>query len=120
MKRAGIILAVIGVFLHIYTLLFKASGPVSGTILLLLLISILPYLVCGFLLFKMNNKLIPFAGILPCLVMDVIAYYQAFINPQSSTDSLGLVAVPLYNLVVFMPAGMLAGWGISKLLRKKT
>ena len=42
------------------------------------------------------------------------AFYSAFIHPTSSTAALGLLFMPLWNLLFFAPVGALLGWLISK------
>lgn len=118
MKIAGFIICAAGIILHTYISFLKSQQVLSGFNLGLFAASLLPYLICGFLFLRSDNLLIPLIGIIPCLAMDLISYYSVFIRPESSTAPLSLVAAPLYNLVLFMPAGMLTGWLVSKLIKK--
>jgi hypothetical protein len=44
---------------------------------------------------------------------DLLTHYAVFHNPQGSTAVIGLVAMPLWNLVLLMPAGGALGWLID-------
>jgi hypothetical protein len=50
------------------------------------------------------------AGVLVAFALDLYAHYTVFINPSSSTDALAMVAIPLYNTVLFCPLAMLIAW----------
>lgn len=114
MRKLGAVIASFGLLLHAYTAFFNSDvGPDSFT-LGLMAWSSLPYLVAMSLLFVLRRPLIPLCGVIPVLFFDVWNYYYIFVRPQSSTAAIGLLWMPLWNLAIFMPTGLLVGWLIHK------
>jgi hypothetical protein len=52
--------------------------------------------------------------------LDVWMHLEIFIFPSSSTAALGLLFMPLWNLVLVIPVAYLVGSMISKKLAKRT
>src|SRR5262245_3901552 len=116
-RKLAFLLIGCGVLLHAYTAFFKAEGPFSGFLLGLMLWSWLPYIGSAVLLLVWKNAHVAFGAALFALGADMVAFYSAFINPTSSTAALGLLFMPLWNLLLFAPVGALLGWLISKRAR---
>lgn len=115
LKRVTLILVGMGMLLHFYIAFFESSDGVDSFSLKLMVWSWLPYLICLALLLFKKNPTIVLGGATPLLVMDSVNYYGVFIHPTSSTASLSLLFIPLWNLVFFMPVGMLSVLGAIKL-----
>jgi hypothetical protein len=50
------------------------------------------------------------AGALIALLFDLLAHYQVFVHPTSSTAALALVFTPLWNTLIFSPIAMVLAW----------
>jgi len=114
MRKLGAVIASFGLLLHAYTAFFNSDvGPDSFT-LGLMAWSFLPYLVVLVLLYVLRQPLIPLCAVIPILLLDLVNYYFVFVRPQSSTAAIGLLWMPLWNLVIVMPIGLLVGWLIQR------
>jgi len=105
----------LGVGLHAFVVFFKASGGLDFFGVGLLKLSIVPYLVAAALALITRNMLI---GIVPAalvILVDVWTYYEVIIHP-GSTAALALLWMPLWNLILVVPIGALAGWIWSGML----
>ncbi len=49
------------------------------------------------------------------LTGDLYMHYAAFLRPRSSTAALGLLLMPLWNLVLIGPIGAASAWGWQRL-----
>jgi hypothetical protein len=92
--------------LHAYEQLAKSSEPSIGFFLW----SLVPYAVCSLVLVIARSGFPAALGVSVALLLDLIAHYAVFVNPQSSTAALALVAIPLWSALLFSPAVMLVGW----------
>jgi hypothetical protein len=110
----GIVLVAVGLLLHASIAFFKSDSSDRSFSLGLMVWSWLPYLLALFFLIIIRRKIIPLCGVVGPLILDLTNYYAVFISPQSSTAALGLLWVPLWNLVLLGPVGMLIGWAISR------
>jgi hypothetical protein len=112
-------LAAAGFCLHSYTVLFlgdySADVSLFGFALSLWLWSLLPYAVGFFLYWKLSWQLRAAGWLLCVLVMDLVMHWSVFIEPQGSTAALGLLFMPLWNLLVVGPVGALFGWMTTRL-----
>jgi len=61
----------------------------------------------------------PLSGSVAPVIIDLFTYYSVFIKPGSSTASLALLWIPIWNTVIFLPLGLLIGFGIDKAISKK-
>ena len=113
MKKAGFIIVAIGLLLHAHIAFFEGKEVGSTFLLALMVWSWLPYLVSLRLILLVRRPLIPLCGVIPPLVMDAFNYYEVFISPTSSTAAINLLFMPLWNLVLFMPIGLLVGWWVT-------
>lgn len=112
---ANFLIILSGIGLHSYTLLSTLNSEHTVLSIGLMLVSILPYCIC--LILTLTNPgfyWVSFGGALAALVVDALTYHSVFISPQSSTAALGLLFAPLWNLFLFMPIGMVLGYGIKK------
>lgn len=92
--------------LHAYEQLAKSSEPSIGFFVW----SLVPYAVCSLVLLRARSGIPAALGVSVALLLDLIAHYDVFVNPQSSTAALALVAIPLWSALLFSPAVMLVGW----------
>ncbi len=107
----------VGFMLHAYTCFLVPDGGPNGFTSGLFALSILPYLAC--LIAGLRHSCWPLmaaCAILPLLLLDILAFHEAFIAPSTSTSSLVLLIVPVINLVV-LPLGFFVGWIAFVLLR---
>ncbi len=112
---ANFLIILSGIGLHTYTLLSTFNPEYAYFSIGLMLVSILPYCICLLLsLIKPAFYWVSFGGALAALVIDGLTYHSVFISPQSSTAALGLLFAPLWNIFLFMPIGMVLGYGIER------
>ncbi len=116
LRSMALVVAAGGIALHAFTVLFKAEGGASFFLLGLFIWSCAPYAVCIFLALRGTRFPAALGGAAFALCADCYMFLSVFVYPKSSTAALGLLFMPLWNLVVFMPLGMLLGHGLSKLL----
>ena len=110
-RRVVLLLLAFGVGLHTFTAVVMAAHFPLG----LWLWSLLPYALAGLLWWRWGLLLAALGGLIAVTVVDAAVFYGVFVAPQGSTAAVGLFAAPLWNLVVFLPAGALAGWWLTKL-----
>lgn len=110
-KNVALALCGVGVVLHLYTALFKAEGGMDAIAFLigLLLWSCSPYAIAA-LLARGRRVLWGLGAAAACLAADVFMHYSVFVAPKGSTAALGLLFMPLWNLLVIGPAGALLCW----------
>jgi len=112
-RLLGFALVALGMLLHAYIAFVKADGGASAFTRGLMLWSWLPYLLALVLLLFLRHPIIPLCGVLGPLILDMMNYYAVFIAPRSSTAAIGLLFMPLWNLIIIEPVGLLIGWAIS-------
>ena len=108
-----------GCLLHLYTFVFRADG-IWSIFVLGLAFSLTPYAVAAILAYfgRMASSALGFAA--GALLGDLFMHYSVFIAPKSSTAALGLLFMPLWNLLLLGPIGMLFGWAIDRLIGKRS
>ncbi len=102
-----------GVLLHSYEL-FKAMGTGNNSFAIgLLAWSALPYAVALALagLRVRPSRAAGFAW--ASLVGSLYMHYVVFVQPTGSTAALGLLFMPLWNLLLLGPIGLLVVWGLE-------
>lgn len=118
LKTAALVLCGLGVALHLYTALFKAEGGMGAIAFLLglFLWSCSPYAIAAAL---SRGRFVVWglgaAG--ACLAADLFMHYAVFIAPKGSTAALGLLFMPLWNLLAIGPAGALLFWLVHRVFR---
>lgn len=111
------VLVLCGVVLHLKTAFWESADPGSGFTIGLLLWSLLPYLVV-----ELAGRKSSWGALCAAVVVflsDLYVHLGVFVWPGSSTAPLGLVAMPLWNLVLLVPVPLLVGYVIEKRNRKK-
>ncbi|HSC81682.1 MAG TPA: hypothetical protein VLC08_15090 [Chitinolyticbacter sp.] len=104
-----------GVLLHLYSLLFLASGGPNLFIATLFAWACLPYAVAALLPKLRQPSAIGAGYAMAALTGDLYMHYAVFLRPQSSTAALGLLLMPLWNLVLIGPIGAVIAWGWRRL-----
>jgi hypothetical protein len=106
-----IAVVVLGVALHAYESFGLAeNGPSLGFFLW----GIVPYLLCLVVAMSSKSAVPAFAGAVVALLFDLLAHYQVFVHPTSSTAGLALLFTPLWNTLVFSPLAILLFWLIRR------
>ncbi len=108
-----------GVLLHLYTAIFKADGGVSAFLVGLVLISCAPYAIAALLARSRRGEVLGLGAAAASLVADLYMHYSVFVAPKGSTAALGLLFMPIWNLVVVGPAGAALLWIVHRLLADK-
>lgn len=119
-KMTTLALCGLGVALHLYTAIFKAEGGMGaiGFLVGLLLWSCTPYALAAML--ALARRPVPGLGAAAsCLVADLFMHYSVFIAPRGSTAALGLLFMPLWNLLFVAPAGALLFWLAHRVLARR-
>jgi hypothetical protein len=117
-KKYIYIVIALGLLLHAYTATVKSEGGLTAFSFKLMIWSWVPYLICLALNFLVKPLTVFPAAILTFL-LDIFNYYTVFINPKSSTAAIGLLWVPLWNIILFIPAGLLVEKIIVTVLARK-
>jgi len=108
-------LSAAGVLLHVYTAVFRADGGLSWFLLGLVLLSCLPYGIAAALTRARRAHLLALGWAIASLLVDLYMHYSVFVAPKGSTAALGLLFMPIWNLLVIGPAGAVAVWGCHRL-----
>ena len=90
-----------GVALHTYTHLVEADSFSFGWWLW----SLSPYIAGGLLFLLSRRPHATVGALLVPVLLDAANFYSVFIHPESSTAGLGMLFVPLWNLLVLAPIG---------------
>lgn len=116
-QKATYVLIFGGLILHLKTAFWKSSDPFSSFSIGLLVWSLFPYVA----IIIASRKAL-YGGLCAGVVVflfDLFMHLEVFVWPSSSTAALGLLFMPLWNLVLFIPLSFLAGYFIEKRLKKK-
>ena len=105
-----------GFLLQLVAQIFEVAGNFSPVQLLW---SWLPYIVCLLVLVAAKNPIIPFAGTVAVLLLDSVFFFLVLVEGRGSFTPLSSSILPVWNLVLVMPAGMLVGWGFVRGTRSK-
>ena len=96
----------LAVALHPYEKLAKSSAPSPGFFLW----AMVPYAVCFLVLIRSRSGIPAALGVSVAFALDLLAHYDVFVSPTSSTAALALVVVPLWSALLFAPAVMVIAW----------
>ena len=107
-----------GALLHLYTALFRAEGGVNAFLIGLVLLSCSPYVIAAVLALSRSGKLPGLGGAAASLLPDIYMHYSVFVAPKGSTAALGLLVMPIWNLLAIGPAGAFLLWIVFKLLAR--
>jgi hypothetical protein len=113
-RKSAIALIVYGVAIHLNIAFFRSDVGITTFVLGLLVWSCSPYAICAGIARQEIKAHIALGGVIPLVIVDSYSYYAVFVSPESSTSALALLFAPFWNLMLFMPLGMLAGHGIKK------
>ncbi len=102
-----------GVVLQTYTHAFRAD---SFSIVWWLW-SLGPYFAGAVILFLLKRPHATVGALVVPALLDAGNFYSVFIHPESSTAALGMLFVPLWNLVAFVPIGGAIGWWVGNRIR---
>lgn len=96
------------------------APTLSSTVFGFIAWSLLPYIAISFFLIEKPHGLYKatFAGVF-VLAANMASYYTAFYAPQGSTSALGVLVIPLFNLLVLAPMGSFFGNVIGESRRLK-
>ena len=120
MRRSFVLTIAAGCLLHLYTFTFKADGGWSLFVVGLLAFSLTPYAVAEILarFGRMASSALGFAA--GALIGDLYMHYSVFMAPKGSTAALGLLFMPLWNLLILGPVGALIGWAIARFMGRQS
>jgi hypothetical protein len=107
-------LLLFGATLHSYTNFFASESPSLGWWLW----PLTPYLAGAVMLFLFKRPHATAGALLIPAILDAGNFYSVFIHPTSSTAALGMLFVPLWNLVLFVPLGGAIGWWIGRRIER--
>lgn len=99
-----------GLALHTYTAVALASSFHPG----FWLWSVSPYLIAALMLWRWRRPFAVLGATTLPLLADLAMHIAVFKAPQGSTSALGLMAMPLWNLVLMIPFGSAVGWLIDR------
>jgi hypothetical protein len=108
-----IVVTVLAFALHLYENLYLRAGEFSIGFILW---PITPFVLCLVISCFRGTHLAAIAGSVVALCFDLLAHYQVFIHPTSSTAGLALLFAPLWNTLVFSPIAIFIAWLV---LRKR-
>ena len=120
MRRSFVLTIAAGCLLHLYAFTIKADGDWSLFVVGLFAFSLTPYAVAAMLarFGRMASGALGFA--VGALIGDFYMHYSVFIAPGGSTAALGLLFMPLWNLLLIGPLGALVGWAIARLISRQS
>jgi hypothetical protein len=109
-----------GVLLHLYTAIFKAEGGAGAFLVGLVLLSCAPYAIAALLALSRRGRLFGLGGSAASFLADIYMHYSIFIAPEGSTAAVGMLVLPLWNLLVIGPAGAVLLWFFYRQFAGKT
>ena len=111
-KAAATAASGIGIAVWLYICLVISTPPSS---LLLLGLAVVPYAVCLSMTYSATGSpYYGFFGSVGALVGDALIIHPVFVSPTSSTSSLAILAVPMANLIMFIPGAILLGYLLQR------
>jgi hypothetical protein len=114
LHRTALAACVLGVALHAYTALFKAEGGFSTFLVGLFVWSCLPYAIAALVATRGRQPAMALGAALGALAGDLFMHYSVFVAPKGSTAPLGLLFMPLWNLLLLAPAGAAVAWAVAR------
>jgi hypothetical protein len=119
LANVALVLCGAGVALHLYTVAFKAEGELDAFLVLLFLWSCAPYGVSAVLTRFGRTEIVALGAAAFCLAADVVMHYSVFVAPRGSTAGLGLLFMPLWNLVALGPMGGVIAWSALRVTARR-
>lgn len=111
--------SILGVLLHVYTIAFQSEHSLGWFPIALLILSVSPYVIAAWLCGKPHWGIPALGAASACLFTDGYVHYSVFVAPKSSTAAIGLVAMPLCNLVLVGPIGAALLWAVRRLFGRR-
>lgn len=108
----------VGVALHAVTALVMSAGPVGTFTLQLFALSCLPYLAMFVLATSLKRPIPGAAGASAALIADAGMFWSVFVQPKGSTAALGLLFMPVWNLLLIAPAAAAAAFVVTRRLKR--
>lgn len=103
-------IVVLGIALHIYIAVYESAGGFNSFSGGLLVWSSLPYVAAVIVAIASKKALVGAVASGLVLLVDAWTYHSVFIQPSSSTASLALLWMPLWNLILVVPIGAGVTW----------
>lgn len=108
-----------GFMLHAYTGAFRSDGPFDVFLVGLLAWSCLPYATAAFASLRSALSFPALGYAAGALSGDLFMHYSVFIAPKGSTAALGLLFMPMWNLLLLGPLGALSLWAARRVYRSR-
>lgn len=105
-KRLALIVAMVALCLHLYQGLALATEFSLGW----LLWALVPYAVSLVVLARSRSGVPALSGVSVALALDLVAHYDVFVHPTSSTAALAMIFVPFWSTLLFCPVAILLAW----------
>jgi len=99
--------------------MFKAEDGAKVFLIGLVLLSGSPYVIAAVLALSRRGQVLGLGGAAAVLLADSYMHYSVFVAPKGSTAAVGLLAMPIWNLLAIGPAGAVLLWLGFKLLAGK-
>ena len=106
----------VGLFLHIYTATKASTNSIDAFGVGLIIWSWVPYLICALLTLPDGKYFSAIGGAYTILLVDIMMSYSLFTGLGGSTAGIGVLFMPFWNIVLFMPLGMFIGSKIKRRL----
>jgi hypothetical protein len=103
-QRIAWVVCAAALALHAVTAFVMSAGPVGTFTLQLFAFSCAPYLAMLVLATPLKQPIPGAAGASAALLADAAMFWSVFIQPKGSTAALGLLFMPIWNLLVIAPA----------------
>jgi hypothetical protein len=105
-----LVLMLFGFVLHTFTWVVMASSFSLGFWLL----SLSPYIASALLYFAFGKPHAAAGAVILPAVLDAGAYYWAFVDTHGDMGGLGLLVIPIWNIVFLVPIGAGIGWWVGQ------
>ena len=106
------------VVLHVVTAFVMSAGPVGAFTLQLFVFSCLPYLAMFVLATSLKQPIPGATGASAALVADAAMFWSVFVQPKGSTAALGLLFMPVWNLLAIAPAAAAMAFVVTRGLKR--
>lgn len=116
LRNLSVAALVAGLLLHAYVMLFhtESSSAAPGR-WLFYLYRCTPYFLCAYVGFSARNHMIGLCGAIAVLAADILVLSDFYFSPDPKDAGIGLAFVPIAELLMIAPAGMLLGLLVGKL-----
>jgi len=113
------LLASAGLLLHGYTVFFRPESGIESYWLFLLYMWIAaPYVLTIVVQIATRWVVGPLVAMVGLLVIDVWMHFTVFVSSKEPTAALTFLGLPVWNMILVVPLGLVLGWGIERSIRK--